>query len=59
MVVAVGLTDTLPEAAPPVEKFVPEQVPALLLVHVSVEEPPDGIEMGFAVSDALEIVQAA
>ena len=53
MVVWVGETFTEPEVAPPVEKFTPEQVVALVEDQERVELCPLVIETGFAVKDAV------
>jgi len=52
-VVAVGETETLPLAAPPVMKPVPVQLVAFVLLHASVLDPPAAMVPGVAVSDAV------
>jgi len=52
-VVVVGETETLPLAAPPVEKPVPVQLMAFVLPQASVLDPPSAMVSGVAVSDAV------
>ena len=47
-----GLTEAVPLAALPVEKFVPVQVEAFALLHVRVDELPLTIVVGLALSEA-------
>ena len=49
----VGETETLPLAAPPVEKPVPVQLVALVLLHASVLDPPEAMALGVAVREAV------
>ena len=53
MVELVGETGTVPFARPPVEKFVPVQLVASVLVQVRLLEPPWAMVVGSATSVAL------
>jgi hypothetical protein len=54
-----GLTARLPDVAPPVSKFVPVQDVAFVDDHVSVEELPCVMEIGFAERFAVVAAAAA